>query len=269
MQTSTDKIIYLLLITTVILLLLVSVIVILLSAYQKRQISYQQSLDAMRLNFDKNLLSTQLEVQEQTFQHISREIHDNINLSLVLVKLKLNQIQWDNLENIKDTIKSSIDTLTTTINDLSNLSKSTSTELIKQLGLLKAIQHEIARIKTLSNVNVSSELKGEPIFLNGEKELIAFRIIQEAFNNIIKHSFADKVNLKMHYESNCLVITIEDNGVGFDKTMVMSSIRKSSAGLKNMSTRAKSFGGELRINSKLHKGTTIEFKLPYTYEQQN
>src|SRR5207253_2048785 len=129
------------------------------------------------------LLKTQIEVQEQTFQHISREIHDNINLSLTLAKLNLNTLNWEDLLQVKCAVKSSVETLGTAIVDLSNLSKSTSTDTIKNLGLLTSIQLEIERIRSTNKFLINLNVFGDPFYLDSEKELIMFRIIQEAFNN--------------------------------------------------------------------------------------
>ena len=64
--------------------------------YQKKQIVYKSSLEEVKSNFEKILLSTKLEIQEETFQDISREIHDNICLSLTLAKLNLHTIDSNN-----------------------------------------------------------------------------------------------------------------------------------------------------------------------------
>jgi len=83
-------------ITTLFILILIFFIVFILFLYQRRHISYQKGLEILKSDFEKTLLTTQLEIQEQTFQNISREIHDNIGLSLTLAKLNLNTINWNN-----------------------------------------------------------------------------------------------------------------------------------------------------------------------------
>lgn len=68
--------------------------------HRKRQIAYFQKINEIEVNYEKNLLKTKLEIQEQTFQHISGEIHDNISLSLTLAKLNLNTIEWHDKKGI-------------------------------------------------------------------------------------------------------------------------------------------------------------------------
>ena len=93
---------------TLILLLLTCFIMSFLFAYQKKQISYFETIEKLKHNHEKDILKTQLEMQEQTLQHISREIHDNISLSLTLAKLNLNTLDWDHLSKTKNQIDSSL-----------------------------------------------------------------------------------------------------------------------------------------------------------------
>lgn len=254
-------------VTTLIVFLLAILIISLLYVYRKKQLDNRQRIDSMKLDYEKALLKTQIEVQEQTFQHMSREIHDNINLSLTLAKLNLNTLDWGNIPKIQTTIKSSIDTLGTAITDLSNLSKSTSTETIKNLGLLNAIKLEIEKIRFTKKFIIDFRTTGDSVFLDSEKELVIFRIIQEAFNNAIKHSNATNVNLTLNFKSDHLKVVIDDNGKGFEPAIIHLSSANTAAGLKNMYTRTKLFGGQFELKSKLGMGTKITFKLPYQHEQ--
>ena len=94
--------------STVLILLLAGFIVTILFLYRKKQLAYYKTVEELRLDYEKNLLHTQLEIQEQTLQHISREIHDNINLSLTLAKLNLNTLDWSHPDKSKNKIESSL-----------------------------------------------------------------------------------------------------------------------------------------------------------------
>jgi two-component system, NarL family, sensor kinase len=263
MQTNTRLITLLIIITTAIIFLLAAITVALLYLYKKRQIAYQENLNSLKLDFEKNLLKTQIEIQEQTFQNISREIHDNINLSLSLTKLNLTTLDWHDIKSTRESINSSLAILSSTITDLNNLSKSINTEMIKELGLIKTIANEIERIRNMAHLHIGYKVKGEPIFMDSEKELVIFRIIQEAFNNIIKHSKASKILLELNYSSHFLDVMIQDNGVGFNKNEVCSKKEERHAGLNNMNTRAKLFGGNFILESQPERGTQILISIPY------
>jgi signal transduction histidine kinase len=216
----------------------------------------------MKFEFEKNLLATKVEIQEQTFLNISREIHDNINLSLTLAKLNLNTLDWNDVNKTFNCVKDSIDIIGSAITDLSDMSKSMNPELIGNLGLLNALENEITRIRRLARIHINLELSGNPVFIESEKELVIFRIIQEAFNNIIKHSQAKNVTLKLHYDPTYIEILIKDDGVGFNNEPRLI-LKESKAGLLNMQTRAELFKGSIRVESIPHHGTQLLIKIPF------
>jgi two-component system, NarL family, sensor kinase len=230
--------------------------------YQKRLYYFKRNINNMVLDHEKNLLTAQVEIQEQTFQEISKEIHDNISLSLTLAKLNLNTLDWKNATKLSDSISSSVQIIGTAINELSNLSRSMNSEIIKNLGLHKAIRMELDRVEQIAQIQVHFKVEGDPVFMNCQKELVLFRIIQEAFNNIIKHSNATKVKLFFKYNQEHLDVLIDDNGNGFTPSDINYS-ENVHAGLINMKNRAKAFGGTLDLKSSPNSGTQIRIKAPY------
>ena len=249
-----------LLIATLLVCLMAGFILTILFLYRNKQIAYEEKIINIQANYEKTLLKTKLEIQEQTFQNISREIHDNISLSLTLAKLHLNTLNWAETEKTEEKVATSIELLTNSIAELSDISKSLNADIIIQHGLLKAIDDELHHIRQIDLFSIDFELSGSPIYMDNQKELIIFRIIQESFNNIIKHAQAQHTKLILHYEMATLIITITDDGMGFD-TKLLGVNRQ--AGLKNMETRIKILKGEMHINSKHGKGTVLVFKIPY------
>jgi signal transduction histidine kinase len=157
-------------------------------------------------------------------------------------------------------VSTSIGLLSQSINDLSDISKGLNADIIKQQGLIIAIEDEIQRIRQTGLFRIDSNLTGDPIYMDAKKELIIFRIVQEAFNNIIKHAEAQHTKLSLHYNEANLYITISDDGNGFDTT-IKPAIRQ--AGLKNMETRIKMLGGAMNIRSRPGHGTTLSFTIPF------
>src|SRR5829696_1278855 len=131
MQTSINQISLFIIISCAVIFLLACLIITILYLYQKRQLLFQHNLHSLKLDFEKNLLKTQIEIQENTCQNISREIHDNISLSLTLAKLNLNTLDWLNIEHTYESVKNSVHIIGSAISDLSNLSKSMNPDLIK------------------------------------------------------------------------------------------------------------------------------------------
>jgi len=228
--------------------------------YRKKQIAFQEKINNIETIYERNLLNTQLEIQEQTFQHISREIHDNITLSLTLAKLHLHTVDWNDKEKTNEKIDASIDLLRKSISELSDISKSLNANIIIQHGLIQALKEEMQRIRQAGPFQIEFEFTGIPVYFDTQKELIIFRIIQEAFNNIIKHANATQVKLSLHYNETELVIAVNDNGFGFDKQLCE---HKGHAGLRNMETRASVLRGNMTIDSQPGKGTSLLFTIPF------
>ena len=99
--------------------------------------------------------------------------------------------------------------------------------------------------------------------MDAKKELIIFRIVQEAFNNIIRHAKAANATVVLHYDAQGLCIKVTDDGVGFDVPGESKSSQKNKAGLKNMETRTKMIGGEMKIESSSGTGTVLLFTIPF------
>lgn len=256
------NIIIFIIITSLFILILIFFIVFILFLYQRRHISYQKGLEVLKSDFEKTLLTTQLEIQEQTFQSISREIHDNIGLSLTLAKLNLNTIDWNNAAHSQEKVVGSINFISRAIEDLSYISKALHTGFIEENGLLKALELEINKIQKLGIYNIRYDVTGSPVYMKTQKELVIFRIIQEVLNNCIKHAEATAISLLLHYQSNQVEIELSDDGMGFSRRPTGGQGGKGT-GLMNIVKRAAYIDGSCQINSIPGKGTTVLLKIPY------
>lgn len=259
MQKSTHDIVIFLVVVSLLTLVMITFIITILYLYRKRQISFEKDTQELIADYEKNLLFTKLEIQEDTFKDISREIHDNISLSLTLAKLNLRTLDVDDKERSIKLVNSSIELLQQSINDLNDISRGLNSDLIIQNGLLKALEDEIQHIQQTGLFTIYFGISGCSVYMDAQKELIIFRIIQEAFNNIIKHAKAKKVELMLHYNESTLDISINDNGHGFDTNQ---NIGNKHAGLKNMETRIKMLKGSMHIKSIQGLGTSLSFTLP-------
>lgn len=249
----------LLLVTTFLIMLMAVLILVIIFLQRKKQLAYLTNIKKIEDSYERNLLSTQLEIQEQTFLNISREIHDNISLSLTLAKLNLNTLDQNDPEAREQKIRNSIELLTKSIAELSDISKGLNADIIIQHGLLQALEEEMQRIRQTGLFTLSYEVEGNPVYLDNQTELIIFRIIQESFNNIIKHAGARAASLLLQYHPAELVITIADNGRGFDTEL---SVKNRQAGLKNMDTRVRILHGSMEVFSNPGQGTKLLFTIP-------
>ncbi len=226
-----------------------------------------QHLETTKNIYEKNLLQTQLEIQEQTFLNISREIHDNIGLSLTLAKLQLNTIDPFNPDKIGESVGSSVELIGKAIYDLSDISKSLNSETIKTQGLYNTLKVETERISYSGKIAIQFTTEGEAVFLDAQKELVLYRIAQEALNNILKHAGATCVWIKLRYSATEITMSVKDNGKGFETDLSEKQpVRKPTAGLANMRVRAGSMNGSCKIESSPGNGTTVSIMIPYNIQ---
>lgn len=231
-------------------------IVVVVYKYQKKHLAYLKNMNQLKERFENTLYKSQVEIQEQTFQHISKEIHDNISQKLTLVKLYLNTMKVPEEDQAAVNLHSSIAVLTQTIADLRSISSKLNSDFILENGLAKVIEWEVEKITKTGLFDVHYQIIGKEQFLNPQTELILFRIFQESINNCIKHSEAVKINIVLNYETDFLKMKISDNGKGFNTAQPSNG-----SGLKNIEQRTKLLKGKFNINA-TEKGTEIKIEVP-------
>ena len=230
-----------------------------LFAYQKKNNTFQAQLEIIRDNNEKELLKSQLEMQEQTFQYISQEIHDNVGQFISLAKLHMNTINLDDKISARNQLEHSTELLGRALDDLRDLSKSLSSELIKNAGLVKAVELQVSQLQKTGKYRIIFEVHGNYGYMEEQKEIILFRIMQEAINNIVRHSFAGEIDIILSFFDDYLLTRIHDNGKGFNP----SAIFNNPGGVNNMKKRARLINADFKIESSAEKGTAITINAPY------
>ncbi|MDB5018102.1 MAG: histidine kinase [Mucilaginibacter sp.] len=226
--------------------------------YRNKQIQHKQEQEHLQSAFRQELLKAQIEMQEDTLIHISREIHDNITQVLSFVKLSMAMIAGAEEKQRIERINESRELVAQVINDLRDLSKSLSFEHITKFGLVKTIETETARINKSGLIKITLLIEGEIYTLGEQRELVLFRIFQEALNNTLKHSGARDLKISLQYMPEMFTLTLEDNGSGFS----FSSLdNQGGSGLKNMENRATLIGAVATIASSQGKGCKINLAL--------
>jgi len=261
MQKESQEIIITLIAGTITFLLLGAVMISFLFLYRRRHRKHLQEKEQLRLSYERELLKTQLEIQEQTFKNISQEIHDNIGLMLSLAKLNLATMDIAQPAGLEQKIGDSKKLVSQAIYDLRNLSHGLSTDYLADRGLVKAIEHELEMIKKSGAYETVFLMEGASYPLDKQDELILYRIIQETLNNIIKHAASQKIIIHLRYHPEELTLSIIDNGKGFDLTPITDN-SSFGLGIKNMHNRARLIGAGFQISSTLEEGTSVTISLP-------
>lgn len=255
----THEVLILAIIGIIVFLVITGLVVYILLFYQRKKFQHNKQLTDLNKKFSEELLKSQLEMQEQTFNTISREIHDNVGQVLSLAKVQLNII--DQSESFDKTlITEAKESVSKAMTDLRDIAKSLNSERIQLSSLPEITEHELQRINRSGIMLTSINVEGQEQNIQEQKKLIIFRIIQEALHNILKHSQAKNIDVNFCYETDKLKIDITDNGIGFDKELIT---KRDGLGLQNIVNRAALIGGEAHINSIINKGTVITIISPY------
>jgi signal transduction histidine kinase len=226
--------------------------------YRNKQLKNLREREQLEASFKQEILKTQIEVQDQTLNYISTEIHDNITQVLSFVKLSLASLVSSADAEKKAKITEVRELVAQTITDLRDLSKSLSFEQISSLGIVKTIEKEAERINKSGLLELSVYKEGQEYPLGQQRELVLFRIFQETLNNTLKHAGAKHMKIVLHYQPDLFNLTVEDDGAGFSAGMIG---QKHGSGLRNIENRASLIGGSANIVSSPNKGCCTKITL--------
>lgn len=246
---------------TLVVLILSSFGIIFTIIYKKKQHAFKIEKEITQAQFRQQILQSQLEIQEQTLQHVSNELHDNIAQIASIIKMNLHTIKLDNISKAEQKLEDIKDLTRQLISDVKGLSINLNGELIAQIGLYRAIEVEVDRINKTELFNASFDKDGDLVLLDNDKAIILYRMIQEIINNIVKHSNANEIKLKLFTNENFITLALSDNGNGFNVDEKLKN--GTSSGLYNLHKRAKLINAKLTINSVINEGTNVTIELPY------
>jgi signal transduction histidine kinase len=211
-------------------------------------------LDQQRqeIEYIRTIAEAENEIKEETLTNIGRELHDNIGQILTVAKIRLDEVQEEidhnGLKQVEETLLKAVD-------ELRGLSRTLNTDRVKDVGLESVLASEMDRIDSLTRFTARMDVKGDPYRIEGDKEIVIYRIVQEFISNTLKHSGGSEVNLYLAYQPDGLRLKIEDNGLGFDIDAKDKSKRN---GLYNMRSRANMIGASYSISSSEGEGTRLD-----------
>lgn len=252
------------LISTILVLALSIGIIYFLFLYQRKRFRHQQELIEIREAFSQTLLQSRLAIQEQTLDHISKELHANFSHLVSLININLSeilpQIPTNQRENIIET-KSLAKQL---MSELKALSANLNTDHIIHIGFAKALDNELNRLAKTKKYEVVVTKTGEEYRMLAEHEIILFRLCQEVLNNVVKYAKASRVSTSMTFSPDQFILTIADNGAGFNVDEALrQSGEKQSTGLLNIRKRATLINAEFGIRSHNGEGTIVTINIPH------
>ncbi|WP_435414646.1 tetratricopeptide repeat-containing sensor histidine kinase [Polaribacter aestuariivivens] len=203
----------------------------------------------MQEEFSQSLLLS----QEAERKRISKDLHDSLGQSLLLIK---NKIALKEDDNTKQLVNNAIE-------EMRSIARVLHPFQLEDIGISRALENLISQLdENYKNTYIFGDIDDISSELNQNQEVNLFRIVQECLSNIIKHAQADSAKVNLINNKNSIIISIKDNGIGFDFSEKYNDFK--SLGLKTIKERVKFLKGTLKIDSVKNEGTTFTIQIPKT-----
>lgn len=225
--------------------------------------------EQIEMNKKLQLLSRKLvNAQEKERKRISMELHDDIGQNLIALKLQLGNLsglveEKKTDDNVREAILTIRDTLQLTIDNTRALSQNLSPAIIEEFGFDLALKEFIDSFGSNYDIRIVSELLEIENHFPKEALHQLYRIIQEIFNNIGKHSGTDRIHIYSEIIGEDLYCEVVDFGCGFEEEPVSGQKNKRGLGLTTIRERVSVLGGTIQINSNIDQGTSYCLSLPF------
>ncbi len=218
----------------------------------------------------KEFIEEVIKAQELERKKLSRELHDEMEQFLVYINMKFKVLEklYGIGEENKD-IEEMRSYIAKEFDNIKNITKELRPGVLYELGLYKAIMQYAEEIKFNHGIDVEIFTSGMQEFKADEyTEINIYRIFQEAFSNIIRHSNATAVKIAINFENCIFHAVIEDNGKGF-KPGKTDKNKDENFGIIGMKERAEILRGGLHIKTKAGSGTSVSFNIPIDKTDEN
>ncbi|MBK1440396.1 hypothetical protein JHJ32_10400 [Parapedobacter sp. ISTM3] len=218
--------------------------------YQKRKIRSIEERQRLIAQYEQAALKAKVEIREETLKYVGQELHDNVGQLLSLIKLYLTHPETQQKTAVTQLIDQAI-------TDIRVLSHDLNINRVEQYSLGDFIEQELNKVHKAGTMQTSFESEGICELPSIQNRVMISRIFQECINNILKHAEAKHIFVKLVAEKGSCVLSIIDDGVGFETSTV-----RNGTGFINIYDRLKLIGGDIRINSAPGNGTNITLRIP-------
>lgn len=205
-----------------------------------------------------------IELQENERKRLAGELHDSLSQNLVIIKNRamMSLAERENVEYAFEQIEEIAEAAAESLSEVRGIAATLRPFQIDRLGLTRSIQ-ALVRKAASPNLEIAIHIDDIDGLLLPEMEINLYRILQEALNNIIKHSEATAAKISIEKTEKTIIIKISDNGKGFDINKRPEENEVGGFGLTGMSERARILGSALMIESSVGSGVLIHFQINY------
>ena len=210
------------------------------------------------LHYQKEILQSVIQTQEEERMRIAQDLHDDISSKLNIVSLNTHLLKTPNLSEAEfEEITNNIVGLTAkALENSRRIAHDLLPPVFEKFGLHAAVEELVLEFSTAKNVQINYENELDFSALEVNKQLHIFRILQELLNNSMRHGKATHISITFVSKNQQDTCIYTDNGVGFNTN---SENKKRGIGMQNIESRVNFLGGNINVQSEINKGVQIEF----------
>lgn len=218
-------------------------------------------LSVQRSDLAQRLIST----QEETLRHISRELHDEFGQILTAIGAMLRRAEGKAPgDPVVAELKEAKQVTQDTLEKVRSLSQALQPVILQEEGLLAAIEWYLPLVERQAGLAIRYEKPPGDLTIESKNAIHMFRVLQEALNNVVRHSGAAEAFVRLHESASSLVLEVEDRGRGLERANGKRGI-----GLVAMRERAILMHGSLDLERGAAGGTLVRLTVPRTREQDS
>ncbi len=215
----------------------------------------------------RSLLAKTISIQEEERARIARDLHDGVVQLITAARYELKAARVVGSAELSngacEKLNAARQVLEEAEKEIRNAIYDLHSPILEAVGLVPALQKYALRLKELAGIACNISVVGQCQRLVKVIEVAAFRIVEEALQNVTVHSEATSAWVVIEFEPKMLAVTVQDNGHGFDYRAWSQNPAGNHLGLMGMQERIASLGGKMTIWSKPGHGTRIQFRLPF------
>lgn len=240
--------------------LMLILLILIVWQWIQREKKTQSEKEAERQNY----LSLVFKAHEEERKQIAQMLHDETIQTLLAISNRLQSVLNSESDKLSPVLLQQLDyfakSVSTVSKDLRRLSIDLRPSILDDLGLIDALKWSLNKLDS-NTVKSSLIINGEPIKLSSSEDLIIFRFVQEAINNIIRHAESTEVIVNVIYDKNTICIKVQDNGKGFTCPDNLGELTANGKlGIMGMVEKASFLGGKFNLDTQPGKGTTVSFE---------
>jgi two-component system sensor histidine kinase UhpB len=198
-----------------------------------------------------------LRAQEAERARLARDLHDEANQSLTGVLLRLRAIEHDAPESLQPELRATAEAAALAMDELLRLARELRPSTLDDHGLESALRTQVDGFARQTRVEATLNLEPDVGELGTDEQIVVYRVVQEALNNVAEHAEANEVTVELRRADGRKMLRVTDDGCGFNDAAAVSP----GLGITGMRERARLAGGRLRVRSRPGRGTVVELTL--------